>query len=142
LRSRSQRAGMGLSLGLVLIIFADVYTHVPQQNPSLPAEFLAGGLWQSHAQARGPQHGGSRVFITPQAEEHLLRNRVRAASEQFLGLRLALWSNLNLLDGIPKVNGSSTLQIREQMQLQKRLYDSTNGLPEGLLDFLGVSHFS
>src|SRR5258706_14924935 len=103
---------------------------------------MAPGLWQSHANVTGPRHGQSRVFITPQAEEHLLRNGVRTPMDQFLGLRLALWSNLHLLDGIPKVNGSSTLQIREQMQLQKRLYDCTNALPEGLLDFLGVSHLS
>src|SRR6185295_12648725 len=58
-----------------------------------------------------------------------------------LGKRLALWSNLNLLDNVPKVNGSSTLQLREQAEVQRLIY-GTNRVGRGLLDFLSVSHFS
>jgi hypothetical protein len=130
-----------LSSALILLLFADTRTHTAQQNPSIPVALLAPGLWQSQQRTDPPRHGESRVFITPSAEKHLLRNFVRNPAEQWLGQRLALWSNLNILDEIPKVNGSSTLQIREQMLLQKRLYDSTNA-PEGLLDFLAVSQSS
>jgi len=132
----------GLSLALLVIVFADALTHTAQQNPSVSTSALAPGLWQTRSSDPPPRHGTSRVFITPQAEERLLFNRVRNASDQFLGERMALWSNLNLLDDIPKVNGSSTLQIREQMLLQKKLYEQTNSFPTGLLDFLGVSHLS
>jgi hypothetical protein len=60
----------------------------------------------------------------------------------FLGKRLGLWSNLNLLEGVPKVNGSSTLQVREQMQVQSLIYGETNRFESGLLEMLGVRCFS
>src|SRR5947207_10426427 len=130
-----------LLLGMLAIIFADALTHTPQQNPSLPAHVLAGGLWQAQGKPT-PEYGKSRVVITPDAERRMLRDTITDGNDEFLGKRLALWSNLNLLDEIAKVNGSSTLQVREQMQLQKRLYEQTNALPQGLLDFLGVSHIT
>jgi hypothetical protein len=37
------------------------------------------------------------------------------------------------------VNGSSTLQTREQRLVEQTLYAMTNRLPAGLLDFLGVA---
>jgi hypothetical protein len=141
-RATRNRSRVLLMLALLLIIFADALTHTAQQNPSLPAQIFAPGLWQAHANAPAPRHGQSRVFITPQAEQRLLFNRVQNGTDQFMGERLALWSNLNLLDDIPKVNGSSTLQIREQMLVQKLLYEQTNAFPAGLLDFLSVSHMS
>jgi len=141
-RATGEKSRLVLSLGLLLVVFTDARTHTAQQNPSLPTQLLAPGLWEARAKEPGPKHGVSRVFITPQTEQHMLFNLVRNPTDQFLGERLALWSNLNLLDQIPKVNGSSTLQVREQMLLQKRLYEQTNGLPFGLLDFLCVSHVS
>jgi len=141
LRTGNKNLRPVLSSVLLLLIFADIRTHTAQQNPSIPVGLLAPGLWQSQRRTDAPRHGESRVFITPSAEKHLLRNFVRDPAEQWLGQRLALWSNLNILDEIPKVNGSSTLQIREQMLLQKGLYDATNS-PEGLLDFLAVSQSS
>lgn len=141
-RVRTDRSRAILAIALLLVVFLDARTHTPEQNPSIQTDAFAPGLWQAHGNAAGPKAGQSRVFITPDAERHLFGNNVPRALDQFLGQRLALWSNLNLLDEIPKVNGSSTLQIREQKQLEKRLYEQTNGLPSGLLDFLGVSHIS
>jgi hypothetical protein len=144
LLSRATTAAMNLlpSIGLLLVVFTDARTHTAQQNPSLATQLLGPGLWETRAGEPGPRHGESRVFISPQVEQHMLFNQVRSPTDQFLGQRLALWSNLNLLDQIPKVNGSSTLQVREQMLLQKRLYEQTNALPAGMLDFLCVSHVS
>jgi hypothetical protein len=141
-RVTSEKRRVLLCNVMLLIIFTDARTHTVQQNPSLPTHVLAPGFWPEATRQPAPRHGQSRVFITPQAEERLLFNQVRNGMDEFLGQRLALWSNLNLLDDIPKVNGSSTLQVKEQMQLQKRLYEQTNSLPAGLLDFLCVSHLS
>jgi len=49
---------------------------------------------------------------------------------------------LNLLDEIPKVNGSSTLQLREQKQVETLLYNQTNQWPSGLIHFLAVSQLT
>ena len=46
---------------------------------------------------------------------------------------------LNVIEDVPKVNGSSTLQVAEQAQVQRLFYE-TNAVPlPRLADFLGVS---
>jgi hypothetical protein len=125
--------------GLLSLIIADALTHVPKQNPTLPAYALASGLFELQNKTPAPKLGEGRVMISPHAEQHLLLSRVPDLHSDLLGKRLALWSNLNLLDGVPKVNGSSTLQIREQAEVQSLLYASTNTALPRLADFLGVS---
>jgi hypothetical protein len=45
---------------------------------------------------------------------------------------------LNLLDRVPKVNGSATLQLRDQAIVQKALYSETNAPSDAWLEFLNV----
>ena len=78
-------------------------------------------------------------MITPQADQRLLRTAAAEHADDFIGRRLAEWSNLNLLDNVPKVNGAFTLQLREQKEVEALLYNQTNQLPGGLLDFLSVA---
>ena len=127
-------------LGLMVVILADVLTHAPRQNPSTAAANLAPNLWRQHSRQASSPPNGSRVMISPEAEGRLLNSNVRDVTLDYIGKRLALWSNLNLLEGIPKVNGSSTLQLREQAQVQALLYSGTNQFANGLIRFLGVSH--
>jgi hypothetical protein len=78
-------------------------------------------------------------FITARAEQALLNSGGTNVVENWRLKRRAEWSNLNVLDEVPKVNGSSTLQIREQKQFETMLYADTNH-PPALLDFLGVRY--
>src|SRR6185503_3888357 len=57
----------------------------------------------------------------------------------FLGKRVALFANLNLLERIPKVNGFPSLQPREQDDIEALLYRSPTTEYPALMDFLGVS---
>ena len=123
-------------LGLIAL---DVLTHVPSQNPTLPPTALAPGLWELSNQTAPPKLGAGRVLISPFAEQRLLLSGVPSLNDDLLGKRLALWSNLHLLEGIPKVNGSSTLQIKAQAQVQALLYASTNRDLPRLADFLNVT---
>ena len=136
-RTRVRRAA---ATGLLALLVLDAATHVPNQNPTLPAYALAPGLWELHHKSAPPKHGQGRVMISPNAENHLLLSRVSNLQSDLVGKRLAVWSNLNLLEGIPKVNGSSTLQIREQMEVQALLYSSTNAGFPNLEDFLSVAY--
>lgn len=131
----------GAGAAMVVLAF-DALTHSPRQNPTLPVSVFTPGFWRQAFQAPPPRFGESRLMISPQAERALLHSSVKDHQQNFFGKRLAEWSNLNVLDGIPKVNGATTLQLREQMQVQTALYALTNRLAEGLMDFLGVSQFS
>lgn len=124
--------------GLALIAF-DVRFHTPNQNPALPARLFTQSFWTEEPK---PEFGQTRVLITPEAEDFLTYVSSTNAQRVWEFKRRAEWSSLNLIDRVPKVNGSSTLQTREQQLVQTTLYSMTNRLPSGLLDHLGVAYIS
>ncbi len=133
---------LGASLAVLLLVYGDLLSHLPNQNPTLPAGLFAPGVWTTVVKAPPPRVGQGRIMIRPDAEPVLLKTAVQDPAENFLGKRMAEWSNLNVLDGIPKVNGSSTLQLMHQMQFQNRLYSTNRPQSEPLLDFLGVQYIT
>jgi hypothetical protein len=133
----------GAQFAVLALIVADTLTHVPAQNPTLPASALTAGLWDQDSKPPPPKLGEGRVLISAAAEKQLLGSMVADNWQDYLGKRLAEWSNLNVLDRVPKVNGAATLQLRAQKEIEARLYAPTNQPPpSGLLDFLGVSRVS
>lgn len=142
-RNLERTLKLASAVAVCFLLWLDARTHLPWQNPSLPANVMQPALWQTvMTNVPAPVWGESRVMISRSAERALLNTGLGNMMEDFLGKRLAEWSNLNLLDGIPKVNGSSTLQLREQAEVQRLIYDEVAGEPSGLLDFLGASHIS
>lgn len=131
-----------LTLAL-LFIGADLITHLPNHSPRVPAETLMTRLSAPGSEAASrPRFSGtmSRAMILPAAEKVLLKSAVMPWTADITGKRLALWSNLNLLEDVPKVNGSMTLRQGFQDQVQSALYPQQGVAPdaEGLKDFLGV----
>ena len=131
-------------LALMLVfVGADLLTHLPNQNPTVPAATLASPLDLPER----PRFTGTmqRAMISPAAEAALLRSSVTPWEADLTGKRLARWSNLNLLEDVPKVNGSMTLRQKFQDELQERLYPddpATAPAAEGLKDFLAVRWFT
>ena len=126
----------------VIVLAFDLLTHSPSLQPTLPSAAFTKHFTPPDGQTIWPSLGQGRVLISPSAEQRLLRSEVTDPLEDFTGKRQALWSNLNLIEGVPKVNGSSTLQLREQAEVQRLIYHPTNRVGRGLLDFLTVTHFS
>ena len=56
--------------------------------------------------------------------------------------RATLYDNLNLLEGIPKIDGFYSMYLKEEAEVESLFYAHTNSYPAGLADFLGVSHVS
>lgn len=132
---RSGLRPMPAFLALALIVF-DARIHTPNQNPILPAHQFTETAWPEEIR---PVAGTARVMISPEAEDFLTFVSSTNAQRVWGVKRRAEWSNLNLLDRVPKMNGSSTLQTREERLVEQTLYSMTNRLPAGLLDFLGVT---
>jgi hypothetical protein len=68
------------------------------------------------------------------------RNAVATAEDECLGRRLALWGNLNLLEGFSKVNGFFALYPRETAEFNALLYTDGQREARSLQDFLGVTY--
>jgi len=127
-----------------VVLWLDLSTQMPMHLPTIPNWAFTPGLAQDQKLklTPAPRLGEARVMISPAAEARLHKMMVPDLLQDFIGMRLALWNNLNLLDGLPKVNGASTLQIREQFEVEQMLYASGTNTLEGLSDFLGVSHIT
>ena len=128
-----------LQIALLLVTWLDFLTHTPRQNPTVARGAYEPGLLRL---APAPAHGVSRAMISPSADKKFRSIAVSEGLKQYIGTRLGLFSNCNLLDGIPKLNGLFPLYLREADQVWALLYLSGNTNLAPLLDFLNVSHIT
>jgi hypothetical protein len=142
-KQKNNRARYTLQAVLLGLVLTDALTHNPLMTPTLPSSYLAPGMWTGSGKPPSPELGKGRIMISPEAEAHLLRNAITRFDYIFTGKRLAEWSNLNLVDQIPKVTGALTLRPAHFDYIEKYLYyteDASYG--EGFLDFVSAAWIS
>ena len=128
-----------LCAAVLFLMWLDVMTHAPRQNPTVPRVAFEPGLLRL---SPAPGHGISRAMISPAADMKFRLTSTTEGLNHYLGNRLGLFSNCNLLDDIPKVNGFFSLFLREADQVVSLLYASQKIEIPHLLDFLNVSHIT
>ena len=128
-----------LQIALLFLMWLDFMTHAPRQNPTVQRAAFEPGL-QRLSPMPGP--GLSRVMISHDADMKFRLVSVSEGLNHYIGNRLGLFSNCNLLDGIPKVNGFFSLYLREADQVCSRLYQPFTADLSHLMDFLNVSHIT
>jgi hypothetical protein len=125
---------------LLLTAWADVFTHEPAQNPTVPPWVYQPGLSRDklalHPQ---PALGGSRVMISPLAATEFNSFAASDPKNNFLTKRLGYCADCNVLDAVPKVDGFFSLTPRESDAVLALLYSDTNAFHPGFEAFLGVS---
>jgi hypothetical protein len=144
-RSPSLTQQRMLSISLLVLLWLDAWTHVPQQNPTAPPAVYQPGLVRRElAMNPQPDLEETRVMISPWADNlfEQQHSKVKDAKDSYLADRLGYYCNCNLLDGVPKVNGFFALYPYASDQLTQLLYLSTNSNYPHLADFLSVSHIT
>jgi hypothetical protein len=132
-----------LPLILLLLLWMDVWTHEPNQNPSVPRFVYEPGLARAKlAMQPQPELFQSRAMLTPSAAQKFREFVVSSPKDNFLVKRLGYFADCNLLDSVPKVDGFFSLAPRESGDLLSTLYGSTNLSLSHLADFLAVSQIS
>ena len=130
--------------GIVLLgstVF-DALTHMPRQNPVVARAALEPGLVKLDPQ---PLPGQSRAMMSPAAEARLHQFALTNGFNDYIVSRLALYVNCNLLDGIPKVDGTYSLYLREPIRIEEHLLKASrdpNRDLAPLLDFLAVTQIT
>lgn len=127
-----------LRVGLLVWVWLDAYTHAPRQNPTLQPwiyEPVAG----LHTWSAAPVPGRTRAMPSLAAELELHTVPLDDPAQDFVRKRAGLYSNCNLVDRLPKVNGVFSLHLCEAEQVNQLLYGNTNRSLPPLMDFLGVS---
>jgi hypothetical protein len=128
---------------LLLVLWLDVWTHEPPQNPAVPPWIYAPGLARAKlAMKPQPELGGSRAMVSPAAEMKFYQFIMSDVKDNFLVKRLGCFADCNLLDGMPKVNGFFSLYPAQSGELTAVLYGSTNASFPRLADFMGVSQIT
>ena len=138
-RLRSAAAWGCCGLGILVIAAADLLTHVPRQNPVVITrafEALPNPI------PNPPRPGESRAMVAPEVRRFLDYAKSPDELTYYLDLRRSLYANCNLIEGVPKVDGFWSLDLREYSQVRNLLYHGTNVFPAPLADFLGVTHLS
>jgi hypothetical protein len=135
-RTKTETRRTLTQVSLLLLVWADLMTHVPWQNPSVPRAAMEPGIVHL---SPSPELGQSRVMTSPFAENLRHVTSVTNAMQLFLGYRLGLFCNCNLLEGIAKVNGFYALYPGKIDVVVARLYSSDLPTMAGLCNFLGVS---
>lgn len=127
--------------GLVLLVAIgfDGWTHAPRLSPTVTSAAF-GSLRSSRA--RFPYLGESRVMLHPVTQSFLEYASPHDPAEIVLGHRRALFSNCNLIEGVPKLGGFYPLYLKEEAEMRAMLDRTTNFTRAPLADFLGVSQIS
>jgi hypothetical protein len=129
-----------LSCLLMLLIWIDLRTHEPNQNPTVaPGVFEPGMVRSNTAWNSQPGMGTSRVMVSRYARYGFGGLNTPDAKDNYLARRLGFCANCNLLDEIPKVDGFFPLCPREMFLIHSLLYLSETAEFPRLRDFLSVS---
>jgi hypothetical protein len=127
------------SVALLISIFLDGLTHAPRQNPTVPRTAFDPGLVKLSPH---PRLGESRAMISPSANRVLFQTTTSDTLNDYICRRLSLFSNCNLLDGIPKINGFYPLFLHRMDDVRVMVYDTSKEPLPPLYDFLGVSQIT
>jgi hypothetical protein len=134
-----------LRVSFLLLLGLDVFTHAPRQNPTVPRWLFTANLQKLIPDSQitlQPELGKSRAMVSPFADVWLRYHSTEKPVNDYYFSRRGLFSNCNLLDGIPKVNGFFSLYLRGSDEVIGRLYAATNSSHPALCDFLSVSEIT
>ena len=141
-RNQQLRQQVFTGLLLLVLLWLDVVTHAPRQNPTVAASVYQPGLVTQQLKIN-PQPGSARAFLERQAHDLVYGWMLPDPDRDYLGRRAALLGDCNLLDGIPTPAGFFSVYVREQPAIFSDLFNAaTNHFPAGLADFVGIAWLS
>ena len=132
-----------LRLGLLLLLWLDVYTHTPTLSPTVKRSVYESGLIRQELKL-DPRASQPRFMETLAAMDKVRATSLNSPQADYLCHRLALFDDCNLLDDVPKIDGFYSLYLRDTQQIIAMLSmeDKPDTDLKGLKDFLGVAYIN
>ena len=128
-----------LGVSIVLIFWLDLQTHTsPSPNPTVPRWTYQPGIVKLKPR---PEFGRARAFVTLGTQLEYLNFQMPDPVWDVIYNRAVLLHQLNVLEKYPVIGGAHTLLLPDT-ETVATLLNTTNALPAGLADFLGVSHMT
>ena len=124
----------------LLLVWGDLVTHTPLQNPTASRELFDSRLQPLQDLRPAPLPGVARAALTPVALLQFNQRLLPSAFDTYLLERFGLHDDTNLIEGLAKVDGFYSLHLREEREIFRHcLFASSNTVNAPLADFLGVS---
>jgi hypothetical protein len=130
-----------LSAVLLLLLWLDGLTQAPGLRPAVDRSVYQSGLPNWRQLRPRLEFGGARAMVSRSAFRQFSQTAVADPVAGYVGQRLGLFANCNLLDNIPKIDGFYSLFVREEQEVRLELYQPDQPLPP-LADFLGVGQIT
>jgi hypothetical protein len=128
---------------LLLLTWLDLWTHEPNQNPTVGRGVYQPGLARTALALKPePRLGEARAMVSPAADEGFATIHTPSVRDGYLASRLGYSDDCNLLDEVPTVSGFFSLQPWECGRVVSVLYHATNASFPRLEDFLSVAHIT
>jgi hypothetical protein len=128
---------------LILVAWLDVFTHEPTQNPTVSPGVYEPNLARDDLKMNPqPELGGSRAMVSPSATIKFIQFASSDPKENYFAKRAGYCADVNLLDGVPKVDGFFSLTPRESDDVLSYFYRTTDADFPRLEDFMGVSQIT
>jgi hypothetical protein len=131
-----------LGLGVLVLVWLDAATHVPPQNPTVVRTVYEPDLLSWRELKPRPKLGECRATPSFSALWLFSSTMLSDPSTTYLGERLGLLADCNLLDGVPKVDGFYALYVKEEFETRALLFLSTNTVPREDLSASEVSYIA
>ena len=137
-KRRQTRWSDWLAAGVVVILWADLKTQQPQLTPTIDRSNYTESIPIS------PKSGieSGRAMLTAQALGELKGKTLPALDQTTVLHRLSLFDNLNLMEGVAKMDGLYSLYLPRQQEIESLVYAGPHEVREPLADFVGISHLS
>jgi hypothetical protein len=123
-----------LALLLPCLVWFDMLTHVPNQNPTVePWIYFA-----AQESIRKPAEG-QRMLTRQDTDYRILESMRNDAPNDVVSKAMSGHGDFNLIAGVAKINGMYSLHVREAFELTLNLYAQSNFATLPLVSFLGSS---
>ncbi len=143
-RKMETRARILFQIALVVMLWMDVFTHVPNLSPTVSPQVYVPDQMRQYFASKDPQWdaeirpGNARVMQTLASLNKMYWGGLENPVDDTFGRRVTLYDNVNLLDHIPKIDGFYSLYLHDLNTVITDLYESSNDVPH-LKDFLGIA---
>ncbi|HXC99756.1 MAG TPA: YfhO family protein, partial [Verrucomicrobiae bacterium] len=146
LLSRKKEPGAQIIFQAVLLVmlWMDVFTHVPGLSPTVPPRVYVPDQMRKYFASNDTnwdaeiRPGNARVMQTLASLNKMYWGGLENPVDDTFGRRVTLYDDVNLLDHIPKIDGFYSLYLHDLNTVITDLYESSNDVPR-LKDFLGVA---
>ena len=124
-----------IQTALIVLLWMDVFTHVPTLSPTVPSRIYQADLMRQYFMKNDPKWdaeirlGNARVMQTLESFYKMYWGGLENGMDDAFGRRVTLFNNVNLLDHIPKLDGFYSLYVREPNTVIDYLYESSNDVP-------------